>query len=137
MKQINQTKILVRYKGKYLLLKKVKDVHKDHIGGWEVPGGKIKPDEDSIKASLREIEEETKINCNIIAELKQLDLEKDGIKTSTHVFLAETKDDKVILSEEHSDFIWVSYEEIDNLENVIYKDLFKQYVLDADKINHN
>lgn len=133
-REIYQTKILVRCKGKYLLLKKVRDVHADHVGGWEVPGGKIKPNENPVEASLREIKEETGLDCRIFTELKFLELEKDGIRTHTHVYLTEAFHNKIKLSNEHSDYIWISYEDIDNLENVIYRDLFKQYVNEADKV---
>ena len=72
MKEIYQTKVLVRNKGKYLLLKKLRDIHPEHIGGFEVPGGKINTNEDSKKASLREVKEETGLNCEIITELRFL-----------------------------------------------------------------
>ena len=134
MKEIYQAKILIRYRGKYLLLKKVRDIHPEHIGGWEVPGGKIKPNEDPVTASLREIKEETDLVCKIITELKSLKLEKNGIKTLTHVYLAEASTDDVKLSDEHSEHVWISYSKIDTLDNVIYRDLFKQYVQEAEKI---
>ena len=134
MKEIKQVKILVRYKDRYLLLKKVKDIHSDHVGGWEVPGGKIKNNEDPKEASIREVKEETKLNCKLIKELKPLQLEKDGIRTSTCVYLAEAENDKVTISDEHSDYKWVSYEDIDNLKKVIYEDLLKQYIKDAEMV---
>ncbi|MEK6937789.1 MAG: NUDIX hydrolase [Nanoarchaeota archaeon] len=134
MKEIYQAKILIRYRGKYLLLKKVRDIHPEHIGGWEVPGGKIKPNEDPVTTSLREIKEETDLVCKIITELKSLKLEKNGIKTLTHVYLAEASTDDVKLSDEHSEHVWISYSKIDTLDNVIYRDLFKQYVQEAEKI---
>jgi 8-oxo-dGTP diphosphatase len=129
-----QVKILVRYKGKYLLLKKVKDVHPDHIGGWEVPGGKIEPHEDPIEASMREIKEETGLDCRIIKELPLLELEKNGIRTHTHIYVAEASHDKVTLSDEHSDYQWVSYDDIDHMKQVIYKDILKQYVKEAEHL---
>lgn len=131
---IDQTKVLVRHKGKYLLLKKIKDLFEDHNGGWEVPGGKILENENSKNAAVREVKEETGIVCEIIEELKFLELEKDGIKTRTHVFLAESDTEEVKLSFEHSEFIWVNFEEIDYLDNVIYRDLLKWYILEANKI---
>ncbi len=134
MREISQTKILIRFLGKYLLLKKVRDIHQDHIGGWEVPGGKINSEETPLKAGLREIKEETKLDCQIIKELKSLVLEKDNIKTKTYVYLAEAKKEKVSLSDEHSDYCWVSFEEIDLLENVIYRDLLKKYIKEANAI---
>ncbi|MEK6857205.1 MAG: NUDIX hydrolase [Nanoarchaeota archaeon] len=135
MKTIKQVKVLIRNKGKYLLLKKTRDIHPDHIGGWETPGGKIEVGENAEKAVLREVKEETKLNCKIIKELKHLKLEKDGVKTSTRVYLAEAKNRKVKLSDEHSDFRWVSYDEIDKLDNAIYKDLLKKYVREVEKIS--
>lgn len=134
MKEIYQVKILLRYKKKYLLLKKARDIHPDHVGSWEVPGGKIKPGEDSLVASLREIKEETGLDCEIVQELKFLELEKNNIKTKTHVYLAESPSDKVVLSDEHSDYIWVSTNKIAGIKNIIYKELFKEYVAEADKI---
>lgn len=134
MRNIYQTKTLVRHNGKYLLLKKIRDIHADHVGGWEVPGGKINEKEDPTQGAMREVKEETGLNCDILAELKFLELEKNNIKTRTHVYLAEVDNDKIILSNEHSDYIWVSLEEIDTLEKVIYKDLFKLYVIAANKI---
>lgn len=63
-----------------------------------------------------------------------MSLEKDNIKTKTHVYLAEAKKDKVSLSDEHSDYCWVSFEEIDLLENVIYRDLLKNYIKEGNAI---
>ena len=126
MKEIYQAKVLVRYHGKYLLLKKVRDIHPEHIGGWEVPGGKIKPKEDPITAILREIKEETGLKCKIITELKFLKLEKNEIRTLTHVYLAEASAHDVKLSDEHSEYVWISYSKINSLDNVIYRDLFKR-----------
>ena len=60
--------------------------------------------------------------------------EKNGIKTLTHVYLAEASTDDVKLSDEHSEHVWISYSKIDTLDNVIYRDLFKQYVQEAEKI---
>lgn len=149
MTQITQTKVIVRHNGKYLLLKKVKDIHLDHIGGWEVPGGKLKSNELPINGAIREVKEETGLNCEIIKELKKLELEKDGVKTITYVYLANLKDNKnnnfknnvnnntnsnVKLSDEHSDFVWITYDDVDKLENVIYKDHLKRYLLECEEI---
>ncbi|MBS3123058.1 NUDIX hydrolase [Candidatus Woesearchaeota archaeon] len=131
---IDQVKVLVRYNGKYLLLKKVKDIHPDHIGCFEVPGGKVKPKEDSIFAALREVKEETGLNCKIITELKPLNLDKEGIHTLTRIFLAESFTAHVNLSKEHSDYIWVVLNEINYLDKVIYKELLLQYVGWAEKV---
>ena len=65
MKEIYQVKILIRYRGKYLLLKKVRDTSRAYW--WlEVLGGKINPRRPS-NYSLRELEE-TDLVCKIITE---------------------------------------------------------------------
>ncbi len=133
-KEINQVKVLVRHKRKYLLLRKARDIHPSHVGGWEVPGGKIKPNESPQEAGLREIQEETGLKCRIVAELKLLELEKDGIRTRTQVYLAEASSDDIKLSAEHSDYIWISVKALEKLDNIIYKDLFRWYLQEAEKV---
>ncbi|MBS3118833.1 NUDIX domain-containing protein [Candidatus Woesearchaeota archaeon] len=134
MNTIIQTKVLVRYNGKYLLLKKKKDIHREHIGGWEVPGGKVELGETPSQAGQREIEEETGLSVQIVSELKPLKLEKDSVKTYTHVYLAEAEGEKISLSSEHSKYIWIFPQKVDSLKDVIYKDLLKQYLEEAEKI---
>ncbi len=134
MRKIVQAKVLVRHKGKYLLLKKARDAISEHIGGWEVPGGKVKQGETPRKAAEREVFEETGLKCTIIAELKLLKMEKENLKITTHVYLAETENKNVALSSEHFAYRWVSYGEIDSLKKVIYKELLKRYVREADKV---
>ena len=135
MPSINQVKILLRHNKKYLLLQKRKDVHADHVGGYEVPGGKVKPLEDHIQAVHRELKEETGLSCTILAELTPLVLEKDSIKTITKVFLGNSNSTKIILSSEHIAFKWVLPEEVDRMENVIYKDLLKKYLVEAESFS--
>ena len=87
-----------------------------------------------IQAVHRELKEETGLSCTILAELTPLALEKDGIKTITRVFLGKASSTKVILSSEHTAFRWVLPKEVDHLENVIYKELLKKYLIEAEKI---
>ena len=134
MEEIKQVKSLVRCRGKYLLLKKKKDIHPEHIDGWEVPGGKVKSGETLSQASQREIQEETGLSVKIVSELKPLRLETAGIKTYTHVYLAEAEEEKISLSSEHSAYIWIFPQEVDSLKKVIYKDLLKKYLNEAENI---
>ena len=132
---IEQCKVLLRYRDTYLLLKKSRDIHADHRTAWEVPGGKRKPGEDARAAALRELSEETGIDTvRIVAELAPLSLENEGIKTRTRVYLAESDTNKVILSSEHAAYRWMRPEDVDRLKKVIYRDLLKRHLREAENI---
>lgn len=133
MKEIYLTKGLVRYNGKYLLLKKQKDMIEENIGKWEVPGGRIEKDENPKDTLLREILEETGLRCRIIKELPLLEMTSGEYHSRCHVFLAESDSEKVILSEEHSDFVWKLPEEVKDMPLVLFADLLLEYLDHAEK----
>lgn len=93
----------------------------------------MNPKETPLQASFREIKEETGLFCKMVRELSPLKLEKDGVNTYTHVFLAVTSAKKINLSDEHSAYLWMSTGEIDSLDKVIYKELLKQYLKEAEE----
>ena len=58
VKKVYMARAIIRYKDKYLLLKKARDeVISENIGKWETPGGIIDKDGPE-KTILREVEEE-------------------------------------------------------------------------------
>jgi 8-oxo-dGTP pyrophosphatase MutT (NUDIX family) len=129
-----QVKVLFRHQGKYLLLKKIKDIHPDHDGGWEVSGGKIEGEEGPAATCYREVKEETGLLFSNLVELEPLQIEKGGVRSHTHVYVAEVDHFDVRLSPEHSEFVWVRPNEVDILENVIFKKLLVQYMAAAEAI---
>ena len=131
---ILQTKAFVRNNGKYLLLRKVRDVHKDHVGQWEVPGGKCKDGESPEVTVLREIGEETGLTGVIVGELEPLELKKDGIVTKTHIYVVETSQTHVVVSAEHDTYLWVTVAEAEKLDNLVYRDLFVEKLYAAHSI---
>ena len=127
VRQMHLVKGLVRYKDRYLLLKKAKDIVAENVGKWEVPGGKIIVGEKPEETIIREIKEETRLNCKIVNELSLLEKELNGFISRCNVFLLEADADKVVLSDEHSEFRWVKPEEVKEMELVLFADLLLDY----------
>jgi len=92
---------------------------------WDYPKGHVEKDETEEQTFRRELEEETGIT-----EIKLISGYKEKIEYSfTHkgkfiqkeviFYLAETEDEKVKLSDEHTGFKWLKYE--DALDKVTFK----------------
>ena len=106
---------IVRFKNKYLILKKRKS-NKTDSEKWECPGGKIENDEDPRDCLLREISEETGLKVRIVKELPALERETETFRRKSYVFVAETFSCQVIISEEHQEFRWVNPENVQNFD---------------------
>lgn len=130
--KIYLTKGLIRFKNKYLLLKKVRDMIPENAGKWECPGGKIDQDENPEKALLREIKEETGLDCKIIKELPLLQMTTETYDSKCHVYLLEAPSDKVQLSPEHSAYEWLEAGEVKNKPLVLFADLLLEYLEKAE-----
>ena len=85
-------------------------------GHWGFVKGHIEDNESEIDTVRREAEEETGISdLEFVEGFKtkiHYDLVRDGEPTSKDVvfYLASTKTSEVVLSQEHKDFAWLSYE---------------------------
>ena len=113
MKKFNVgIKGIVRDERGLLLLKKTKGAHNQMI--WEMPGGRIDGDEDFSDTLKRElIEELPGIEVVAVQELRgahrlKKDID-DDISLVLLYFLVDAKlPDKIVLSEEHESYMWVS-----------------------------
>jgi len=105
----------------------------ENSGKWECPGGKINKNESPEKAILREIKEETGLNCKIIKELPFLEMKNSKYESQCHVYFIEALSDKVILSPEHSEYIWIKSDEVKNLLLVLFADLLLEYFNHAER----
>ena len=107
--------ILVLKQDKYLFIKRNLD-DEDDPGCWDLPGGGIDSGEQPLDAAIREAKEEAGINVLIGKILKTGTMPFHG-GWSIEIYVEGIyKSGEVVLSEEHSDFIWVTKEEIRNLE---------------------
>jgi len=96
----------------FLLLKRAPDQYYPDI--WQMVSGKIKPDEKAFETSLREIKEETgltPLNQWVVPNINSFYTAENDSITLVPVFAAKVKnDDKVLISNEHSEFGWFTPE---------------------------
>ena len=124
---------IVMFEDKFLILKSNHDHFKENLGKWELPGGRIEENEDPAKAVLREVKEETNLDCELVKELPSLTIEDKNHTAKAHSFLLNAKTDKVELSDEHTDYAWVKSEELHNYDLVYYGNLLFFYTNNLDK----
>jgi 8-oxo-dGTP diphosphatase len=110
-------KILLKNKdGNYLVVCRSAEKYPEVGAKWDIVGGRINPGISLIDNLKRETKEET--GLGIISEPKLITAQ-DILKTDKHVVrltYVGFADGEVRLSEEHSEFKWLSLEEIKNLE---------------------
>ncbi|HEY9187029.1 MAG TPA: NUDIX domain-containing protein [Ignavibacteria bacterium] len=122
-------------KDKFLILKNNKNK-------WDFPKGKVDRSESILKASLRELYEETGIdNINIIdgffEKIRYQDNKKSGKTTKklAYFYLAKSNISKVVLSDEHSNYKWFEYKKaLSTLSYKSSKELLKYAVIYLKKI---
>ena len=94
--------------GKLLLIKRrSNDVH--FPGVWEIPGGRLTPGEDPYLGLKREIKEESGLEVTVLLPLSiNYFVRADGQTITAIVFVCKTNQENIVLSEEHTEYQWVS-----------------------------
>jgi 8-oxo-dGTP diphosphatase len=83
---------------------------------WEFPGGGVEEDETVREAALRELEEETGLEGEIIRRGEPGKFEREEDILEFNVFEVEVSG-SVELGDEHRDFLWVSKEKLEKLDS--------------------
>lgn len=127
-------KALIVHNRKALIIKR-SDYIEFAAGVWEFVGGGIEFGEELIEALKREVREET----GMIIEMDRiLYATTSRFPTSQRVFityLCHTDDDSVVLSNEHTDYLWVTKQQLcEMLSPDILCDI-KTYALDSLEID--
>lgn len=128
--------VLVNEKSEVLLVKTTKD------DLWDLPGGHFdKKDESQIESLKREVSEEigNSVDFEILEEISVSLRKWKGAFTNIKVgYLAKYNLGKIKLSEEHSDFKWMSFEEVEKLKDADCKEWLKRVVEKAQvRMKHN
>ena len=124
---------IVNSKGDILSIKRrPNDVHTPDE--WEIPGGRLNnPEEDPFYGLKREIQEEVGLEVEIVHPLMVNHFVRDdGQKITMIIFLCKALSENVKLSDEHTEFVWVSPEK--SRDKIVYHfhkciDRYEKYFL--------
>lgn len=104
---------LIEQEGKYLL---IQEKSPDIYGLWNLPAGKVELGQTLKEAAVREAKEETGYDVRVIKDIGVY--HKDGQRSVKHAFLARIiGGDLDIPDDEILDAKWLTYEEIQKLQN--------------------
>ena len=110
----------IKHQEKFLLVKRSAWVN-SFKHQWSAITGRIEMHEDALHSALREIEEETGLSEDQVVLIKRgIAFEakmKDKVRI-IHPFLFATEIDSVTLNWENSDYLWVSPDQMKNVETV-------------------
>ncbi len=129
--QVSQKLILFRADVKKYLILKDTDTESDFAqacGPWELVGGRISTSEKADESLAREVIEElgSSVEFSIIGPVARAVIALPTRKIFRVGILAEYHGGDVILSEENSEFVWKTAEEIANEED--YADWLKEFI---------
>ena len=83
---------------------------------WDFAGGKHDPGETPQQALVRETKEETAYEINPGHEIKKEEYHDEQHDLLFHYFSPEIISSDLALSPDHSDFMWITKEEMKNFE---------------------
>ncbi len=100
----------------FLLLKRAESQH--YPGLWQMVTGKIKTNEKAYQTAIREIKEETSLvptQLWVAPTVNSFYEPKEEYICLIPVFAARVEDDKIQLSDEHTEYQWVNRESAQKL----------------------
>lgn len=105
-------------------------------GIWELVGGRLENNESIESGLLREIKEETNLDCSITRLLYATTYYSEKTQNCIILlYLCNSSQDSIVLSDEHSDYRWVSVDESRQLlGGSILNDLEKFKVLEIEEL---
>lgn len=86
----------------------------DFKGGWEFPGGKLEPGENSVDALKREIKEELDTEIEVENLLYTVEYDYPKFHLSMDCFICRLLSNNIVLRE-HEALRWLNIDEIDTL----------------------
>jgi 8-oxo-dGTP diphosphatase len=108
---------IVVSKGNILLVRR--SASDDFLPGYiEIPGGKLEKKEDILTGVCRELYEETGLKMKKIQDYVGFfnAVSPDGKSARQFNFLLESRNNEVVLSTEHSQYLWWNVEDVKDLD---------------------
>ena len=109
-------KAIVKFEDKFLIIKKslIEDVAPET---YDLPGGRLEFGEKPVNALTREVFEETGLNILNPKPTRVWSFSpKENFQLIGITFLCESENNKVNLSEEHTEYKWLTHEEIKEMD---------------------
>ena len=101
---------LIKYNNKFLI---IKSSDPKFEGPFDLPGGRIEEGEEKEEALKREVKEETGLDVHIIRPIYNTTIKYSHIgELNLTTFLCSTTKNEIKLSHEHSEFKWITKEEL-------------------------
>jgi len=108
-------KSVIQRNDKYLLIKRSPD-SSFFASLWDFPGGKLEKDETLEQCVQRETEEETDFVVEPIKKVGDYVYKENNWPIHFNVFSVKIISGEIKLGEDHTDYKWVSIEEIKNMD---------------------
>ena len=104
---------------KILLLKRAMDSF-SRPGDWDFPGGNVLFGEPHDESILREVKEETGLTLNILHPVQIISRFNEHTQTYYLIinYRARAESEEITISNEHTEYKWVTFEEFDALNPV-------------------
>lgn len=127
-------KVILQKGNKYLVLRRNPEVYENVDDLWDIPGGRIDPGLSLIDNLKRELMEETSIE---LKSAPKLIAAQDILKVKDrHVvrltYKATTEQEPQLDGEEHTEYKWLTLEELGSLEGLdkYFKEVLEDSLLD-------
>jgi 8-oxo-dGTP diphosphatase len=119
---------IILHDNKFLMLKFSKETNPSE--GWIFPGGRLDDKEDPKKGLIREIKEETNLEVDVLfpSDVTMWGIDEDHRYAVFFVCKLKGKDN-VQLCNEHQDFAWFSFDNLDNID--FHNKSFKEVLLNS------
>jgi 8-oxo-dGTP diphosphatase len=103
--------VIIRYRNEQ---QEVCLVFRPHHNDWSLPKGKLDPDETELDAALREVYEETGLQCRPLVHLgpTRYDIERPPFRKVVHYWTMEIVADAIFEpNDEISELVWLPFDE--------------------------